>query len=213
MPTVCKASVAFVFASKRARSALVDFWIKCRSFLFSLHVLIYCLNQLSLTSIGLVHVSQAKLKQIAMLSLACLSDRAGGPGSISSTDVKVAIECTQPPDTQTAAAFCNFISYLTIAERVPPGWELVAAEGGVAVVVQLLARWRNNDEVVKRACTALYHLANEGSGDIHCAMKSAPDVEALLRSSSARLQACGKTWYWTDSNSDFAAQTLKLLGY
>ena len=80
----------------------------------------------------------------------------------------------------------------------------IASAGGIPAIVQLLACFPDEVEVVWQGCCALKWLAYNGSASIKSLILAQPDVIALLRAASTRLQAWGR--------SDWAAAVLKKLG-
>ena len=80
----------------------------------------------------------------------------------------------------------------------------IASAGGIPVIVQLLARFPDEEKVVWEGCQALYRLADEGSASIKSLILAQPDIIALLRAASTRFRAWGKY--------DVAAEALEELG-
>ena len=80
----------------------------------------------------------------------------------------------------------------------------IASAGGIPVIVQLLARLPDEEAVVNAGCCALNVLAGKGSASIKSLILAQPDIIALLRAASTRLQAWRKY--------DYAADALKALG-
>ena len=80
----------------------------------------------------------------------------------------------------------------------------IASAGGIPVLVQLLARFPDEKEVVFEGCEALFYLARNGSASIKSLILAQPDdIMLLLRAASTRLRAWGKT--------DWAAGALQML--
>ena len=84
------------------------------------------------------------------------------------------------------------------------GCDKIASAGGIPVIVQLLARLLDEEEVVGQGCFALCALAANGSASIKSLILAQPDIIALLRAASTRLQAWGRY--------DTAAGALETLG-
>jgi hypothetical protein len=111
--------------------------------------------------------------------------------------------CCEPPHPVTAALFCEAVGWLTSYGR-SAACDKIASAGGIPVIVQLLARLLDEEEVVYEGCSALYYLADMGSASIKSLILAQPDVIALLRVASPRLEAWGRT--------DYAEAALKKLG-
>ncbi len=101
-----------------------------------------------------------------------------------------AIACTEPPNACTAHMFCCFIRYLA-GNALSPGCEVIAAAGGIPVLVEQLAQWPDDKKVAEEACAALSRLMEYGSDGVRDAVRRVPGVSAVLRKASARLQAWG----------------------
>ena len=113
-------------------------------------------------------------------------------GSVTIEEIKLAIACTQPPHARTAVLFCEAMSSLAYNGK-SPACDKIASAGGIAVIVQLLACFVDEKDVVYSACLALGRLAERGSAAVRSDIRSQPDMLTLLRSASARLQAWSKT--------------------
>ena len=111
--------------------------------------------------------------------------------------------CCEPPHPVTAALFCEAVGWLTSYGR-SAACDKIASAGGIPVIVQLLARLPDEKQVVLEGCYALYNLAAYGSASIKSLILAQPDIIALLRAASTRLQAWGE--------DDWAAWALRVLG-
>ena len=143
---------------------------------------------------------QEKVAAVTKLKNQCsnLSTR----GSVTIDEIAQGAACCEPPHPVTAELFCYAMGYL--AEESSVACDKIGAAGGIPVLVQLLARLPDEERVVYCGCYALYELAASGSASMKSLILAQPDIIALLRAASTRLQAWGR--------SDLAAAALKELG-
>ena len=123
-------------------------------------------------------------------------------GSVTIAEIAQGAACCEPPHPVTAELFCEAMGDLACEGSA--ACDKIASAGGIPVIVQLLACFPDEREVVYRGCSALYRLADNGSASIKSLILAQPDIIALLRAASTRLQA----WGWFDS----AAEALVNLG-
>ena len=123
-------------------------------------------------------------------------------GSVTIAEIAQGAACCEPPHPVIAALFCNAMRYL--AQEGSAACDKIASAGGIPAIVQLLARFPDEEEVVFWGCGALCELAANGSASIKSLILAQPDIIALLRAASTRLQA------WRAG--DYAAEALKKLG-
>ncbi len=151
------------------------------------------------------HVSLCLLLQEKAAGVTKLKDKCVYPstrGSVTIAEIAKGAACCKPPHPVTAALFCEAMHYL--ARDDSAACDKIASAGGIPVIVQLLARLPDENGIVVYGCWALYQLALNGSASIKSLILAQPDIIALLRAASTRLQAWGK--------SNRAAQALKELG-
>ena len=151
------------------------------------------------------HVSLCLLLQDKVADITKLKDKCGNSstrGSVTIAEIAQGAACCEPPHPVTAALFCEAMRSLTCDGSA--GCDKIASAGGIPVIVQLLARLPDEKEVVYWGCEALCVLAGFGSASIKSLILAQPDIIALLRAASTRLQAWGK--------NDRAAAALKKLG-
>jgi hypothetical protein len=153
------------------------------------------------------HVSLCLLLQDKVADVTKLRDKcmnSSTRGSVTIAEIAQGAACCEPPHPVTAELFCEAMSYL--AQEGSAACDKIASAGGIPVIVQLLARLPDEKEVVYWGCSAVYHLAffQSGSASIKSLILAQPDIIALLRAASTRLQAWGKR--------DTAAWALKKLG-
>lgn len=132
---------------------------------------------------------------------------ASGASSVTVDDLKQAIAYAERAHAETAELFSEAI-YLLIINARAPGCDKIAAAGAIPVIVQLLARFPVNVQVVERVCGAIYILAHIGSAAVKAETRGQADVITLLEAASARLQSWGKKH---SNGSNNAAEALKLL--
>ena len=144
---------------------------------------------------------QGKVADVTKLKDKCydLSTR----GSVTIAEIAQGAACCEPPHPVTAKLFCEAMGYLTRYDG-SAACDKIASAGGIPVIVQLIARLPDEEDVVEQGCIALYRLAANGSASIKSLILAQPDIIALLRAASTRLQAWGKY--------DYAADALKVLG-
>jgi hypothetical protein len=143
---------------------------------------------------------QDKVARVTKLKDKCKNSSTRG--SITIAEIAQGAACCEPPHPVTAVLFCIAMGWL--AYEGSAACDKIASAGGIPVIVQLLARLPDEKEVVYEGCRALYGLAYWGSASIKSLILAQPDIIALLRAASTRLQAWGK--------SDLAAEALKYLG-
>ena len=150
------------------------------------------------------HVSLCLLLQDKVAGVTKLKDKSNSStaSSITIAEISQGAACCEPPHPVTAFLFCEAMHYL--AYDGSAACDKIASAGGIPVIVQLLARLPDEEEAVYWGCNALYWLARYGSAPIKSLILAQPDIIALLRAASTRLQAWGK--------DDTAAWALKNLG-
>ena len=151
------------------------------------------------------HVSLACLLQDKVADVTKLKDKCSNSstrGSVTIAEIAQGAACCEPPHPVTAALFCEAMAWL--AYYGSAACDKIASAGGIPVIVQLLACFPDEEEVVGWGCGALYLLADRGSASIKSLILAQPDIIALLRAASTRLQA------W--DRRDWAADALKKLG-
>jgi len=151
------------------------------------------------------HVSLCLLLQDKVAGVTKLKDKCKNSstrGSVTIAEIAQGAACCEPPHPVTAVLFCEAMYYL--AGGGSAACDKIASAGGIPVIVQLLARFPDEVEVVYEGCYALYVLAYCGSASIKSLILAQPDIIALLRAASTRLQA------W--DRYDYAASALKKLG-
>ena len=147
----------------------------------------------------------ACLLQDKVAGVTKLKDKCYNPstvGSVTIAEIAQGAACCEPPHPVTAALFCYAMGWL--AYEGSAACDKIASAGGIPVIVQLLACLPDEKDVVWQGCRALYNLAYFGSASIKSLILAQPDIIALLRAASTRLQA----WRMTD----YAAGALKDLG-
>jgi hypothetical protein len=152
------------------------------------------------------HVSLYLLLQDKVACVTKLKDKCENRstrGSVTIAEIAQGAACCEPPHPVTAELFCEAMVCLA-GNGDSTACDKIASAGGIPVIVQLLARFPDEVEVVYEGCYALYVLAYCGSASIKSLILAQPDIIALLRAASTRLQAWGK--------SNRAAQALKELG-
>ena len=143
---------------------------------------------------------QDKVTGVTNLKHNCKKDNANA--SVTLAELAQGAACCEPPHPATAALFCEAMYYLACEGSA--ACDKIASAGGIPVIVQLLARLPDEEQVVWQGCSALRELAGYGSASIKSLILAQPDFIALLRAASPRLQAWGR--------SDRAAQALTRLG-
>jgi hypothetical protein len=123
--------------------------------------------------------------------------------SVTIAEIAQGAACCEPPHPVTAALFCDAMGCLA-GGGGSAACDKIASANGIPVIVQLLARFPDDRVVVHWGSLALYGLAAFGSASIKSLIRAQPDIIALLRAASTRLQA----WGWKDS----AAYALEKLG-
>ena len=151
------------------------------------------------------HVSLCLLLQDKVADVTKLKDKCSSStrGSVTLAEIAQGAACCEPPHPVTAALFCEAMAYLA-ANGGSAARDKIASAGGIPVIVQLLARLPDEKQVVCYGCWALNDLADRGSASIKSLILAQPDIIALLRAASTRLQA------W--DRGDSAADALKKLG-
>ena len=144
---------------------------------------------------------QGKVADVTKLKDKCNSLFANA--SVTIAEIAHGAACCEPPHPVTAALFCDAMGYLA-GYGGSAGCDKIASAGGIPVIVQLLARFPDEKKVVRQGCIALWMLAVYGSASIKSLILAQPDIIALLRAASTRLQA------WSEWNN--AAWALKELG-
>ena len=151
------------------------------------------------------HVLLCLLLQDNVVGVTKLKDKCSNPstaGSVTIAEIAQGAACCEPPHPVTAKLFCWAMAYLACGGSA--ACDKIASAGGIPVIVQLLARFPAEKEVVFWGCSALHCLAGNGSASIKSLILAQPDIIALLRAASTRLQAWG--------TYDGAADALKKLG-
>ena len=149
------------------------------------------------------HVALRLLLQDNVAGITRLKDKcADDADSVTIDEIAQGAACCEPPHPVTAELFCDAMGYL--AWDSSADCDKIASAGGIPVIVQLLARLPDEKKVVWQGCFALNVLAYYGSASIKSLILAQPDIIALLRAASTRLQAWRKY--------DFAAEALKNLG-
>jgi hypothetical protein len=131
--------------------------------------------------------------------------RSATTASVTIDEIAQGAACCEPPHPVTAALFCEAMGCLAGGGGYA-ACDKIASAGGIPVMVQLLVCFSTEREVVWQGCTALYKLADYGSASNRSLILAQPDIIALLRAASTRLQTWGK---W-DRAAD--ALNLKKLG-
>jgi hypothetical protein len=150
------------------------------------------------------HVSRWLLLQGKVVCLTKLKDKCEDyADSVTIAEIAEGAACCEPPHPVTAALFCNAMGWLAYYDG-SAGCDKITSAGGIPVIVQLLARFPDEWEVVLEGCHALKWLADNGSASIKSLILAQPDVISLLRAACTRLQAWGRR--------DWAVEALKTLG-
>ena len=144
---------------------------------------------------------QDKAADVTKLRDECKKQNANA--SVTIAEIAQGAACCEPPHPVTAALFCDAMGCLAYYGG-NAGCDKIASAGGIPVIVQLLACLPDEKEVVCEGCWALKWLAEYGSASIKSLILAQPDIIALLRAASTRLQA------W--SEYDRAALALEKLG-
>ena len=150
--------------------------------------------------VSLCLLLQDKVADVTKLKDKCKKENANA--SVTLAEIAQGAACCEPPHPVTAALFCEAMAYLAACGDSAARCDKIASAGGIPVIVQLLARFPDEEQVVGQGCIALYALA--GSASIKSLILAQPRIIALLRAASPRLQAWGK--------GDEAARALKKLG-
>ena len=140
------------------------------------------------------HFSLCLLLQIKVADVTKLKDKCTNRStrdSVTIDEIAQGAACCEPPHPVTAALFCGAM-YNLAGYDGNADCDKIASAGGIRVIVQLLARLPDEKEVVWQGCSALYQLAAFGSASIKSLILAQPDIIALLRAASTRLQAWGK---------------------
>ena len=151
------------------------------------------------------HVSLCLLLQDKVACVTKLKDKCENLStrrSVTIAEIAQGAACCEPPHPVTAELFCDAMHWL--AGDGSAARDKIASAGGIPVIVQLLARLPDEKQVVEQGCWALWMLAAYGSASIKSLILAQPDIIALLRAASTRLQAWRKY--------DIAADALKELG-
>ena len=146
------------------------------------------------------HVSLCLLLQDKVAGVTKLKDKCYNSStavSVTIAEIAQGAACCEPPHPVTAELFCEAMYWLA-AYGGSAACDKIASAGGIPVIVQLLARLPDEEEVVFEGCRALLRLADNGSASIKSLILAQPDIIALLRAASTRLQA----WGWGDSAAD-----------
>ena len=151
--------------------------------------------------VSLCLLLQDKVAGVTKLKYKCHNSSTAG--SVTIAEIAQGAACCEPPHPATAALFCEAMGCLAYYGG-SAACDKIASAGGIPVIVQLLARFPDEKEVVFEGCCALYWLAGYGSASIKSLILAQPDIIALLRAASTRLQA------WSEWNN--AAWALKELG-
>ncbi len=102
-----------------------------------------------------------------------------GAETITVDDVALAIDCTAPPDVETAELFNEFIK-LVASWAKASGCDVVLQAGGIPVIFHSLRAWPEESHVLMQASFALHHLARHGSSEVKAAMLNNSDCQDLL---------------------------------
>ena len=78
-------------------------------------------------------------------------------GSVTIAEIAQGAACCEPPHPVTAALFCEAMRWLACDDSA--ACDKIASAGGILVIVQLLARFPDEEEVVDNACMALAKLS------------------------------------------------------
>jgi hypothetical protein len=152
------------------------------------------------------HVSRCLLLQDKVARVTKLKDKYQNSSiarRVTIDEIAQGAACCEPPHPVTAALFCEAMRWLA-AYGGSAACDKIASAGGIPVIVQLLARFPDEKQVVWYGCGALYLLAANGPASIKSLILAQPDIITLLRAASTRLQAWGEY--------DVAADALKELG-
>ncbi len=151
------------------------------------------------------HVSICLLLQVKIADVTALQDKCRNPstrGSVTIAEIAQGAACCEPPHPATAPLFCYAMYYLAFGGSA--ACDDIASAGGIPVIVQLLAGFPDDQQVVDAGCFALDALAGKGSASIKSLILAQPDIIALLRAANTSLRAWGR--------GDTAAEALKKLG-
>jgi hypothetical protein len=143
---------------------------------------------------------QDKVADVTKLKDIC--ENSSTQGSVTIAEIAQGAACCEPPHPVTAELFCD--AMWNLANEGSAACDKIASAGGIPVIVQLLACFPDEMQVVNEGCAALKWFAVSGSASIKSLILAQPDIIALLRAASTRLQAWGK--------KDRAADALKKLG-
>ena len=150
--------------------------------------------------VSLCLLLQDKVAGVTKLKVKCKDSSTRD--SVTIAEIAQGAACCEPPHPVTAALFCFAMG--SLACEGSAACDKIASAGGIPVIVQLLACLPDEKEVVWQGCCALCVLAVDGSASIKSLILAQPDIIALLRAASTRLQA------W--DRRDWAADALKKLG-
>ena len=127
------------------------------------------------------HVSLCLLLQDKVDGVSKLKDKCSNPstaGSVTIAEIAQGAACCEPPHPVTAELFCEAMWRLVGCDG-SAGSGKIASAGGISVIVQLLARFPDEKEVVYAGCWALYQLAANGSASITSLILAQPDIIPL----------------------------------
>ena len=98
------------------------------------------------------------LLQDNVAGITCLKDKcADDADSVTIAEISQGAACCEPPHPVTAALFCEAMAWLTCDGSA--ACDKIVSAGGIPVIVQLLARFPDEEEVVDDACMVLAKLS------------------------------------------------------
>ena len=135
---------------------------------------------------------------------ACMSKADADSLTIEEIMMAAAIAHAQESDPKAAESFC-FTVWRLISYGESPACDRISSAGAIPFMLELLARFLDEQQVTSFLCAAVYGLVFFGSEAVQAQLlvQSGLDAIALLEAASTRLQA------W--SKFDFAAEALKML--
>ena len=96
-------------------------------------------------------------------------------GSVTIAEIAQGAACCEPPHPVTTELFCEAMRHLAAYG----GCDKIASAGGIPVIVQLLARFPDEEWAVHDGCWALYWLADSGSASIKSVILAQPRIISL----------------------------------
>lgn len=127
--------------------------------------------------------SYSRWLQINTAFLTALKDKASSGVTID--EIKLAITYTRPAHPKTAKLFCWAMNRVAYCGK-SFGCDKIASAGGIPVIAQLLARFPDDNEVVRWSSLALSCIDEHGSAAAKAEIRKQPRLMSLLAAASAR---------------------------